>query len=196
MIITIDGISGQGKSTIGKMLSEKIGFEFFSTGILVRYAASELMKNSNKKISREEIVSQIDIEQVKKIVPSLLNTMEIIPYFKIVTDSKYCVEKLYHLINDYCIGRNIILDGRDTFVYLPQAELKYFFESKIEDRVFLRMKVTGFAEKDCYEYFKKRDSVEREIHVPYDKLIIIRPFESTIEELINKMYEDVSKIKR
>ena len=34
MIITISGLPGSGKSTIGKMLAKKLGYKFYSMGDL------------------------------------------------------------------------------------------------------------------------------------------------------------------
>lgn len=194
MIITIDGLCGQGKSTIGKMLAEKTGFDFFSTGMLVRYAANELMKNQD--LSPEDVVKRMDVEKVVLADPAQLRNIAIIPFLKIVTDSKQRVEYLYHLMHLYSVGRNMILDGRDTFAFFPDAELRYYFESRIEDRVALRMRNHGISESECYEYFKKRDSVERDFLIPYDQLIIIHPLEITKEELLNRLCTDVYRIKK
>jgi cytidylate kinase len=196
MIITIDGLCGQGKSTVGKKLAEKTGFEFFSTGMLVRYAAYELMKNRDNVLSPDIIVEQIDVKQVAHTDPATLRNNAIIPYLKIVTDSKYRVERLYQLMHEYSENRNMILDGRDTFAYFPDAELRYFFESRIEDRVALRMRTHGMTEKECYEYFTKRDSIEREFPIPYDDLILIHPLEDSMDKLISRLYDDILRIKK
>lgn len=41
MIITITGTPGSGKTTIGKALAKRLGYEFFSTGMLRRQMAKE-----------------------------------------------------------------------------------------------------------------------------------------------------------
>lgn len=193
MIITIDGLCGQGKSTAGKLLANKIGFEFFSTGMLVRYAAYQLMTSQNESISPDEIVKNMSVAQVVQADAAKLRSATIIPFLKMVTDSQERVEYLYHLMHVYSVNRNIILDGRDTFAYFPEAELRYYFESRLEDRVALRMRVTGLSEQECYEYFKKRDCIERNFKIPYDELIVIHPLESSLDKLINRMCDDVSR---
>jgi len=41
MIITISGPPGSGKTTVGRLLAEKLGFEFISTGMIFRELAKE-----------------------------------------------------------------------------------------------------------------------------------------------------------
>lgn len=41
MIITITGTPGSGKTTIGKLLAQRLGYRFFSTGMLRRQLAKE-----------------------------------------------------------------------------------------------------------------------------------------------------------
>ena len=41
MIITISGPPGSGKTTVGKLLAEKLGYEFISTGMIFREMAKE-----------------------------------------------------------------------------------------------------------------------------------------------------------
>ena len=45
MIITIDGESGTGKSTVSKILAERIGFTYFDTGALYRSIAWKFLKD-------------------------------------------------------------------------------------------------------------------------------------------------------
>jgi len=41
MIVTISGPPGSGKTTVGKLLAEKLGYEFVSTGMIFRQMAEE-----------------------------------------------------------------------------------------------------------------------------------------------------------
>lgn len=195
MIVTIDGRSGQGKSTAGKRLAERAGFEFFSSGLLVRYAACMLYERRQAPLSPEEIVSSMSMADVTHADISSLRRPELIPYLKKVTDSKWCVEHLYEILKEYCIRRDIIIDGRDAFLYFPEAPLRYFFESTQEQRVALRMRTTGESEEACRTYIERRDAIERDIHVPFDELIVIHPLTIPFDTLIERMYADILHVK-
>ena len=41
-IITISGVIGSGKSTVAKMLSQKLGWQYYSTGMAQRKIAEEM----------------------------------------------------------------------------------------------------------------------------------------------------------
>jgi len=96
MIITISGLHGTGKSTIGKILAEKLGIEYYSTGQAFR----DLAKEKNMTIedftvyteSHPEIDNELDdkvLEMAKKgniIVDSQLSghLLKFIADFKII----------------------------------------------------------------------------------------------------------------
>ena len=59
-LITLDGPSGVGKTTIGKRLASELNFEFFSSGLLYRVIAlhNEMPENAvlvNKEITKEAL---------------------------------------------------------------------------------------------------------------------------------------------
>lgn len=190
MIITIDGISGQGKSTVGETLAERLGYDFLSTGKMVRYVAYKLMNDKSDALSPEMIVADMTMDYVFTVSENALKDIRVVPFLKIVTDSAYCIKHLYEILEEYCENKNIVLDGRDTFRYFPNALLKYYFQSNIEDRVAIRMKALGESKSQCYEYFKKRDAVERNISLDCEDLIIINPLKYTLDELVERMYKD------
>ena len=58
MIITIDGLSANGKSTLSKKISEAINFKNFNTGAIYRCIAIEII---NKKLDiNEEVIKKIN----------------------------------------------------------------------------------------------------------------------------------------
>ena len=193
MIVTIDGLSGQGKSTIGKMLADKSGFEFFSTGLLVRLVAKKLMENPSLEVN--DVVWSLPIQEAVLIDPALLRTPDIVPYMKRVIETEGAIVELYHLLNVYYGERNVIFDGRDTFKYFKEAALKYYFVCSLEERVAIRMNKKHWSKEECYAYFQQRDAVEREVDYSDADLILVRPLEyPSMDDLVNKMYEDIQRL--
>ena len=68
MIITISGLHGTGKSTVGKILSERLGLKYYSTGQAFRDLAQE--KNMSLKQFTDYVEShpEIDLELDDKIL--------------------------------------------------------------------------------------------------------------------------------
>lgn len=61
MFITITGDLGSGKSSVGKVLSEKLGYEFFSVGNLMRELADEKGLSIHELSKLAEQSDEIDI---------------------------------------------------------------------------------------------------------------------------------------
>lgn len=70
MIISISGLPGSGKSTIAKMLAEKLGFERFYMGAIMRQIADDKGITLLDLMKRAETDSSID-EDVDKYVTDL-----------------------------------------------------------------------------------------------------------------------------
>ena len=67
-IITIDGTSGSGKTTISKLLAKKLNFTLLDSGKLYRSAGYVSLQSKNKftdEQSIKELVSKIDIRANK-----------------------------------------------------------------------------------------------------------------------------------
>lgn len=86
MIITIDGISGQGKSTVGETLAERLGYDFLSTGKMVRYVAYKLMNDKSDALSPEMIVADMTMDYAFTVSENALKDIRVVPFLKIVTD--------------------------------------------------------------------------------------------------------------
>ncbi len=68
MIITISGESGSGKTTVGKLLAEKLDYKFFSGGYFFRKKAEESDMTLSEFSSYAESHPEIDREQDKMIL--------------------------------------------------------------------------------------------------------------------------------
>jgi cytidylate kinase len=68
MIITISGLHGTGKSTVGKILSERLGIKYYSTGQAFRDLAQEKHMNIKEFTDYVEAHPEIDIELDNKII--------------------------------------------------------------------------------------------------------------------------------
>ena len=79
-IITIDGPSGVGKTTIGQEIAANLKYSFFSSGKLYRYVAKYLddQKNMNYKDIEIKILIRIMNFIIKKLINTVLKLLEIL----------------------------------------------------------------------------------------------------------------------
>lgn len=146
--IAIDGPAGAGKSSISKVLCNKLGYTYVDTGSIYRAIAYFSIKHN---IAVENIVdnlNNIDIKLSKTGV--LLNSEDITD--KIRTNnismlaSKVATDKnirnfLVDIQRDIAQNNNVIMDGRDiATVILPNADIKIYLTASAEVRAKRRYK--------------------------------------------------------
>ena len=216
MIIAIDGKAGTGKSTTAKSLAKKLNYTYIDTGAMYRAVAYFCFKN-NVVITEENLdkyINDIDI-QIKYIDGEqklFLNGEDITKYLRIkeVNDraSEVAVigsvrDKLVSLQRKMGETGNVVMDGRDIgTVVFPNAEVKIFTETDIEERVKRRIK--EYAEKgvvmtaeDLRANMLKRDKIDSErAHSPLkkaDDAILLDTTNLTLEEVVEKIVEIVKE---
>ena len=148
-VITIDGLSSSGKSTISVLLAEELGWHLLDSGILYRSLAylTELESvdvNSEEKIHRlmnNFKLSNINKSNIYRVIyknkdiTDYLNTERVGINASIIAKIRF-VRDLLLPIQHSCIKEpGLIANGRDmgTIVF-PKAILKIFFTADIEIR--------------------------------------------------------------
>lgn len=158
MKIAIDGPAGSGKSTIAKLLSKKLDFEYIDTGALYRaitYILSKEKIDINDKDKIDDIIRKSDFrfknnnlflnnvsienEIRENIISKRVSEVAAKPYIRDMLNSiiKNIVE----------VSENIILDGRDIgTVVIPDADLKIYLDASPNIRA--KRRFNELLEKD------------------------------------------------
>lgn len=160
MIIAIDGPSGTGKSTVARLVAERLGFLYLDSGALYRLLALHL---SIQHISLEDNLHLVqalaafdfDIKNANNEYSYFLantNVTEAIRQPKIsefasqVSKNSFVREKLLPVQRSFAKKRSIVMEGRDIgTVVFPKAEVKVFLTASAEVRA-----------KRRYEELKKK----------------------------------------
>ncbi len=149
MIITIDGPSGTGKSTVARLLAQRLGFSFFDTGAMYRALAWWIMHekldvrnlvNLQQQLPRFSFLITENLEEKKYWVGETDVTVEI--RTKEVTEAVSeisAVGEIRQLLlpvqRAYAQNHNVVFEGRDLgTVVFPQADVKIFLTARSEVR--------------------------------------------------------------
>lgn len=215
MIIAIDGPAGSGKSTIAKILADRLNLLYLDTGAM--YRAVTLAFKKAKEASSDE-----DLEIIGSLLPSLSikleankvllngedvshlirsseisNNVSHVAAFKLVRDK--LVEEQRNIANN-CPKefKGTILDGRDIgTVVFPNADLKIFLTASVEVRARRRLKdLESLGEKVDLNLLinevaarDEKDSKRSEGPLKQaDDAIEINTDDLTIEEVVEKIH--------
>ncbi len=157
IIITIDGWSSCGKSTLAKQLAKKLGYTYIDSGAMYRAITLYFLRNhidwtddmevknalneiqlhfeKNEKSGESEIF--LNDENVEYLIRDLIIADKVSDIAAIGTVRNYAVAQ-QQLMG---VNKAIVMDGRDigTTVF-PKAELKIFMTADIATRVERRFK--------------------------------------------------------
>ncbi len=169
MIITIDGPSGTGKTTVARRVAEKIGFVYFDTGAMYR-ALTWLVLQKNVNVSNSVEIEALlplfdfrveDQKGIKKYFIADTDVTEIIRSRPITANvSKVAAQKevrssLLHIQHQFAKRQNVVFEGRDLgTVVFPLAEIKIYLNADPEVR----------AERRLQEMLQKNPEEEKQLN--------------------------------
>lgn len=219
MIVTLDGPSGTGKSTIAKLLAQKLGFSYFDTGAMYRSLAWYLI---DKKV---DISNPTEIEQVLPNftytikeegasknylvcgadVTEKIRSKEITEVVSPISAYKIVRDLLSKIQKKCGENGNSVFEGRDLgSVVFPQAECKIFLTARPEIRAKRRyLELLGKnpslqdTEESILEAINKRDQFDsnRE-HAPLkcpENAYVVDTSDMTIDQVVEKILTYVRK---
>ena len=204
-IVTLDGPSGSGKGTVGRLLAQVLNFNYLDSGLLYRGVAilviekdialsdvsniEEIARNMNLEFSSEN--NKIFLDGID--VSNSIRTEEISIVSSKVAQLKSVRAILHEIQRGYLKGNGLIADGRDMgTVIFPDADLKIFITASPEARAYrIHKELLGRGEsvslRDLERSIASRDrsDSERKISplVPAVDAIIIDTSNMTVEEV-------------
>ena len=146
MIIAIDGPAGVGKSTVAKLVAQKLNYYYFDTGAMYRSITYAIVKNKIDINDEEKVVDflknhfkyEILINQDKvtykvnsEDVTHVIRSNYISTYVSEVSSKEYIRRVMLPWQRAFAEEKDIVVEGRDmgTEVF-PNAKLKIFLTAK------------------------------------------------------------------
>ena len=187
-VIAIDGYSSTGKSSISKIIAQKLGLVHLDTGALYRgitYFALNNCKGVDGEINLPDLFNRfneiklefkpIDTELVMFLngqdISTEIRTTEVSENVSLIALQKEVRDFLLDAQRQMAEKGGIIMDGRDIgTVILPNADFKFFLTASVEERTkrrFLELKGLGIEtdENKVRENLISRDKTDSEREV-------------------------------
>jgi len=149
MIIAIDGPAGSGKSSVAKIIANKLQFSHINTGAMYRAVALKAGQ-LNRDLGDEGAIAEVARNQRIQFVPgakgqtvvldgedvtSLLRSKQVDQDAAIVASLGEVREILVAKQRDMGATGSIVMEGRDIgTVVFPQAERKFYLDATPEER--------------------------------------------------------------
>ncbi|ALR30262.1 MULTISPECIES: (d)CMP kinase [Chryseobacterium] len=220
-VIAIDGYSSTGKSSISKVIAEKLGLIHLDTGALYRgvtWFALQNCLNDDGSINLDELFSSFDqIELEFKNdhgelilflnhidISKAIRTNEVSDNVSFVAKQKEVRDFLLQSQRSLAEKGGIIMDGRDIgTVVLPNADYKFFLTASIDERTKRRYKeliTLGIEadEKQVKENLIERDKIDSEREIAplkqAEDAVVIDNTHLTKHETIESILSHIKKI--
>lgn len=224
--IAIDGYSSCGKSTLAKLLSQKLEYNYIDTGAMYRSVTLYLVNQGiikDGKVTLETVIKSLDeIDVTFKFNPEKnqsdtylnginvedeIRSPEISSLVSGISKIKEVRQKLIALQQKIAKDKGIVMDGRDIgTAVLPDAEVKFFVTADLEVRTqrrFDELEAKGYD----FSYTKVKENLLERDHndtnrkenplTQAEDALLLDNTDLTIDQLVNIAYEVVAnKIKK
>ena len=151
MVIAIDGPAGSGKSTIAKLLAEKLTerhkseFIYINSGKLYRAITLGCLRAEINPVDSEKVIEFAkNIKITYKINEIYLGTENVTDFLHTDEIDRFsaplsAIIPIRHIVNDIirtiAKGQNIVVEGRDmTTVVFPDAEHRFYLDASADSR--------------------------------------------------------------
>lgn len=219
-VITIDGPSGVGKSTISRKIAQALGYTYLDTGAMYRAVGLYLVENEIDL--SDDLAVQGALENIRiELLPSpgendesrvLLNGVDVseairTPEMAMIASRVSALPliraRLTALQQDIGAEGCVVAEGRDTgTVVFPSARHKFFLDARPEERArrrVLQLRARGEAvdEQQIFQMTLERDKNDRERAIAplrqAEDALAIDTTNRDIEEVAALVLESVKK---
>ncbi len=212
LIVTIDGPAASGKSTVARLLAERLGASFLDTGAMYRAVTLAAIQAGIDMSDEDELLGVLDKRKFQfaakksRMVVSIdgVDVTEQIRQPEVTTNAKYAAcapkvrEKLVEMQRQFAVGEDkIVTEGRDQgTVAFPNADIKFYLIAEKIERARRRqaeLKACGRDEslEQIRSAIEERDGSDRSRAVgplaPATDAVVIDTTDSSAEEVVEKL---------
>jgi CMP/dCMP kinase len=217
-IVTLDGPSGVGKSTISRKIAAILGYSYLDTGAMYRAVGLYLQRHEVDIDNSEAVTTCLENISIR-LLPAekeegetgvLLNNEEVskkirTPEMSMLASKVSALPevraKLTEMQREIAIQGKIVAEGRDIgTVVFPDAAHKFFLDADVEERARRRIRQLDLdgdraTEERILEMIRKRDRDDSERSVAplkkADDALLIDTTCITIDEVCEKILQKI-----
>jgi len=211
-VITIDGPAASGKSTVARLLAEKLGASFLDTGAMYRTVILAAMRAGVDISDETQLLDTLEGHRFRfkaekgkmaayingEDVTEQIRSPEVTANVRYVASSGKLREKLVEMQRQFADGKKkIVTEGRDQgTVVFPYADVKLFLTADASERARRRqveLQATGCSEslEQTQKAIEERDISDKGRTIgplkPADDSIIIDTTDLNLEEVVQKV---------
>lgn len=174
MIVAIDGPAGTGKSTVAKIIAEKLNITFLNSGAFYRGITLGLLRDKIDLNNEEKILEyaeNLDLDYVNEHL--ILNGEDVnhLLHQDIISEHSSPISAIVELRNivnkklrKITEKQSVVCEGRDiTTVVFPNAEYKFYLDATSEVRAKRRFNqgVSDLSFEEIKAAIEKRDEIDK-----------------------------------
>ncbi len=212
LVITIDGPAASGKSTVARLLAEKLGISFLDTGAMYRAVTLAALEADVDMSDEEELLGVLDSRKFQfairegKMVVCIdgIDVSEQIRRPEVTANARYVAsaaklrEKLVEMQRQFAEReKKIVTEGRDQgTVAFPDADVKFYLTADVAERARRRQAdLQAEAGKENLEQIQgaiaERDKSDEDRAVgplkPAEDAIVVDTTDLSIEEVVDQL---------
>ena len=212
MIITIDGPAASGKSTVARLLAERLGISFLDTGSMYRAVTLAAIEAGVDMSDEEKLLDVLDSRKFQfavregrmEVCIDGVDVTEQIRLPEVTANARYIAskvklrEKLVEMQRQFALKEGkIVTEGRDQgTVAFPDADVKFYLTANTAERA--RRRQADLQAAACKENLEQvqraiieRDKSDEERTIgplkPAEDAIVVDTSDLSIEEVVDQL---------
>ena len=218
LVVTIDGPAASGKSTVARLLAERLCASFLDTGAMYRAVAFAAVRNGVGITDEDKLLQVLEDTEFHFVsekdnmavrigdidVTEQIRRPEITAKARYVASAPKLRSKLVEMQQAYALSKHkIVSEGRDQgTVVFPNADVKFFLTADVAERAARRhreLQAKGITQslEETRLAIERRDKSDEDRDVgplkPADDAIIIDTTDLTVNEVVTELLCRIEK---